>query len=83
MEKVNEAAMASQQTEPKYPKWVEILDMGFEEELVQTLTDAIQKYAAALGADGNVMNKTDADNLYNLTWLLKAVLKDCYKIDAL
>ena len=81
MEKVNEAAMASQQTGPKYPTWVEILDMGYESQMVQTLTDAIQKYAKALGADGTVMNETDADNLYNLTWLLKAVLKDCYKID--
>ena len=51
--------------------------------MVQTLTDAIQKYATALGADGTVMNETDADNLYNLAWLLKAVLKDCYKIDVL
>lgn len=83
MEKVNEAAMASQQTGPKYPTLVEILDMGYESQMVQTLTDAIQKYATALGADGTVMNETDADNLYNLTWLLKALLKDCYKIDVL
>ena len=83
MEKRNEAATLSQQTEPKYPTWVEILDMGCEAQMVQTLTDAIQKYATALGADGTVMNETDADNLYNLTWLLKAVLKDCYKIDVL
>lgn len=83
MEKVNEAAMASQQTGPKYPTLVEILDMGYVSQMVQTLTDAIQKYATALGADGTVMNETDADNLYNLTWLLKAVLKDCYKIDVL
>lgn len=83
MEKVNEAAMASQQTGPKYPTLVEILDMGYESQMVQALTDAIQKYATALGADGTVMNETDADNLYNLTWLLKAVLKDCYKIDVL
>lgn len=83
MEKVNEAAMASQQTGPKYPTLVEILDMGYESQMVQTLTDAIQKYATALGADGTVMNETDSDNLYNLTWLLKAVLKDCYKIDVL
>lgn len=83
MEKVNEAAMASQHTEPKFPTWVEILDMGYEKQLVQTLTDAIQKYATALGADGTVMNETDADNLYNLAWLLKAILKDCYKIDVL
>ena len=64
-----------------YPTWLDILDMGYEEGLVQTLTDAIQQYATALCADGTVMNKTDADNLYNLVWLLKAVLKDCYKID--
>lgn len=83
MEKRNVAAMASQHTEPKFPTWVEILDDGYGPELVQTLTDAIQKYATALGADGTVMNETDADNLYNLAWLLKAVLKDCYKIDVL
>ena len=83
MDKRNEAATLSQQTERKYPTWLDILDMGYEEELVQTLTDAIQQYATALGADGTVMNKTDADNLYNLAWLLKAVLKDCYKIDVI
>ena len=83
MDKRNEAATLSQQTEPKYPTWVEILDMGYESQMVQTLTDAIQKYAKALGADGTVMNETDADNLYNLAGLLKAVLKDCYKIDVL
>ena len=83
MEKRNGAEMASQHTEPKFPTWNEILDMGYEGQLVQTLTDAIQKYATALGADGTVMNETDADNLYNLAWLLKAVLKDCYKIDVL
>ena len=81
MDKRNGAAAEPQPTERKYPTWVEILDMGYEEQLVQTLTDAIQKYATALGADGTVMNETDADNLYNLTWLLKAVLKDCYNID--
>jgi len=83
MEKKNVAATLSQQTEQKYPTLVEILDMGYEAQMVQTLTDAIQKYATALGADGTVMNETDADNLYNLTWLLKAILKDCYKIDVL
>ena len=83
MDKKNGAAAEPQPTEQKYPTWVEILDMGYEEQLVQTLTDAIQKYAMALGADGTVMNETDADNLYNLAWLLKAVLKDCYKIDVL
>lgn len=81
MDKKNAAAVVQQQTAPKYPTWVDILDMGYEKELVQTLTDAIQKYATALGADGTVMNETDADNLYNLAWLLKAVLKDCYNID--
>lgn len=81
MEKRNGAAMASQHTEPKFPTWNDILDMGYEKQLVQTLTDAIQKYATAFGADGTVMNETDADNLYNLAWLLKAVLKDCYDID--
>ena len=81
MDKKHAAAVVQQQTEPKYPTWVDILDMGYEKEMVQTLTDAIQKYATALGADGTVMNATDADNLYNLAWLLKAVLKDCYKID--
>lgn len=83
MEKRNEAAVAQQQTEPKFPTWNDILDMGYEEQLVQTLTDAIQKYATALGHDGTVMGETDADNLYNLAWLLKAILKDCYKIDVL
>lgn len=81
MDKKNAAAVVQQQTAPKYPTWVDILDMGYEKDLVQTLTDAIQKYATALGADGTVMNETDADNLYNLAWLLKAVLKDCYNID--
>lgn len=81
MDKKNGTAAVPQQTEPKYPTWVGILDMGYEEQLVQTLTDTIQMYATALGADGTVMNATDADNLYNLAWLLKAVLKDCYKID--
>lgn len=81
MEKKNVAAVVQQQTEQKYPTWVDILDMGYESQMVQTLTDAIQKYATALGGVGTVMNETDADNLYNLTWLLKAVLKDCYKID--
>lgn len=82
MEKKNVAAVVQQQTESKYPTWVEILDMG-ELQMVQTLSDAIQKYATALGADGTVMNETDAYNLCNLTWMLKAVLKDCYKIDVL
>lgn len=81
MEKRNEAATLSQQTEQKYPTWVEILDMGYEAQMVQTLTDAIQRYATALGAGCTVMSETDADSLYNLTWLLKAVLKDCYSID--
>ena len=81
MDKKNVAAAVPQHTERKYPTWVGILDMGYEEQMVQTLTDAIQMYSTALGADGTVMNATDADNLYNLAWLLKAVLKDCYKID--
>ena len=81
MDKKNGTAVVQQQTEPKYPTWVGILDMGYKEQLVQTLTDAIQMYATALGADGTVMNETDADSLYNLAWLLKAGLKDCYEID--
>ena len=81
MDKKNGTASVQQHTERKYPTWVGILDMGYGESLVQMLTDAIQRYATALGADGTVMNETDAGNLYNLAWLLKAVLKDCYEID--
>lgn len=81
MDKRNGAAAEPQQTEQKYPTWVEILDTGFEAQIVQTLTDAIQKYASALGADGTEKKETDADSLFNLVWMLKAVLKDCYKID--
>lgn len=64
-----------------FPTVMGLLEDGYGPELVQTLTDSIQRYARALGADGDCMCKDDADNLYNLVWLLKAILKDCCGVD--
>ena len=65
----------------KYPELLNLLETGYAPDLVQTLLDSIQCYARALAADGTCMGDRDSGNLYNLTWLLKALLKDCMKID--
>lgn len=65
----------------KYPELLEILESGYATELTQTLLDSIQCYARALAADNVCMGERDSENLYNLTWLLKALLKDCHNID--
>lgn len=65
----------------KYPEMLYLLESGYAPDLVQTLLDSIQYYARALAAEGICMGDRDSDNLYNLTWLLKALLHDCMKID--
>ena len=64
-----------------FPTVMGLFEDGYGPEFVQTLTDSIQRYARALAADGDCMYKDDADNLYNLVWLLKAILKDCCGVD--
>lgn len=81
MEKKNAAAMPLQPTVNAFPTIMGIFEEGYGPELVQTLTDAIQKYVRALGADGDCMGKDDSENLFNLVWFLKAVLKDCCGVD--
>nr|DAJ56037.1 MAG TPA: hypothetical protein [Caudoviricetes sp.] len=61
----------------KYPTILELLESGYGKDLAQTLLDSIQCYGKALVADSVCIAEHDGDNLYNMVWLLKAILKDC------
>ena len=65
----------------KYPTILNILESGFGPDLARTLLDGIQQYGNALVADGVCIARHDSENLYNMVWLLKAVLKDCCGVD--
>ena len=65
----------------KYPTILNILESGFGPDLVRTLLDSIQQYGKGLVADGVCIAEHDSENLYNMVWLLKAVLKDCCGVD--
>jgi hypothetical protein len=65
----------------KYPTILNILDSGFGTDLAQTLLDCIQQYGNGLVANGECIAQHDSENLYNMVWLLKAVLKDCCGVD--
>lgn len=81
MNRKNIAASVPQAAERKYPTIMEIFEQGWGTDYVQTLTDSIVMYASALGASGSEMGKQDSENVANLVWLLKAVLKDCHGVD--
>lgn len=61
----------------KYPTILGVFESGFGADLAQALLDSIQCYGKALVADGVCIAAHDSDNLYNMVWLLKAILKDC------
>lgn len=61
----------------EYPTILELLESGDGTDLAQMLLDSIQCYGRALAADGVCVAERDSDNLYNMAWLLKAILKDC------
>ena len=65
----------------KYPTVLEILESGYGPDLVNTLLDGIQLYCRGLSADGVCFGDRDSDNLYNMVWLLRAILKDCCGVD--
>ena len=65
----------------KYPTILEMLESGYGTDLAQTLLDSIQCYGRALVADGVCIATRDSDNLYNMVWLLKGILKDCCGVD--
>ena len=65
----------------KYPTVLEILESGYGPDLVDTLLDGIQQYGKGLVADGICFGDRDSDNLYNMVWLLRAILKDCCSVD--
>jgi hypothetical protein len=64
----------------KYAAIVGLLDDGYGPDLVNTLLDAVQQYGISLATDGSI-GKRDEENLYNLIWLLKALLKDCFGVE--
>ena len=65
----------------KYPTILGILESGYGTDLVQTLLDSIQQYGKGLVADHVCIDAHDSENLYNMVWLLKAILKDCCGVD--
>lgn len=60
----------------KYSELFNMLESGYATDMVQALLDSIQLYNRALSADSCIAQK-DSDNLYNMVWMLKAILKDC------
>ena len=65
----------------KYPTILEVLEIGYGTDLAQALLDSIQCYGKALVSDGVCISECDSSNLYNMVWLLKAILKDCCRVD--
>lgn len=65
----------------KYPTILNILESGFGPDLARTLLDGIQQYGTALALGGDSVGIHDGENLCNMVWLLKAVLKDCCGVD--
>lgn len=65
----------------KYQTITGILEDGYGTDLAQALLDSIQCYGRALVADSVCIAAHDSDNLYNMVWLLKAILKDCCGVD--
>lgn len=64
----------------KYQAVLEILEGNNGTDLAQTMLDSIPLYGRALAADGCITDR-DSENLYNIVWLLKAILKDCCGVD--
>lgn len=60
----------------KYPTILEILDSGYGKTFVQTLLDGLQRCGTGLVQDG-VISERDGEMIYNMTWLVKVLLKDC------
>lgn len=49
---------------------------GYTPDVVSALIDSIGFYVTAMTADALVASDTDADNIYYLTRMLKAILSD-------
>lgn len=60
----------------KYPTILELLDSGYGETFVQALLDGLQRCGQGLAQSG-VISERDGEMFYNMTWLLKVILKDC------
>ncbi len=65
----------------KYSHLLSILEDGYGQEMVQTLSDSIQHYILAMAARSDVSNNYDSENIYNLVWLMKAFLSDCHGVE--
>lgn len=64
------------------PALTKLFTDGYGEDMMRTVTHAIEYFALSLSAPGNnVTTESDADNLVNLVWLQRAILKDCYGIN--
>ena len=64
----------------KYPTILELLDSGYGETFVQALLDGIQCCGQGLAQTG-VISERDSEMIYNMTWLVKVLLKDCCGVD--
>ena len=64
----------------KYPTILELLDSGYGKTFVQALLDGLQRCGKGLVQDG-VISERDSEMIYNMTWLVKVLLKDCCGVD--
>lgn len=62
------------------PSVVEIFAQGYSADMTRTIIDSIDAYAYAMATRGDAPGEKDSDNIYNLTWLLRAILVDSFNI---
>ena len=67
----------------EFPAVMELFNQGYGPELVPALIESVTKYVVALGSQGDIATKEDADNIVMLNWLLRAILKDCTNLESL
>lgn len=58
------------------PHLMEIFRDGYSEDMVKTLLDSIEAYGAYMAKCGTVAADADCENIYNLVWLVRAILND-------
>lgn len=65
----------------KTPEVTKLLEQGYGPEIAASLLDALEKYAIALESLKIQFGVKESNTIINLTWLFRALIKDCANID--
>lgn len=65
----------------KAPEVTKLLEQGFGPDIAASLLDALEKYAIALESLKIQFGENESNTIINLTWLFRALIKDCANID--